>query len=379
MRRRITPLLLVSLFLLSVPVLGQSGDKAVNKYQKLDSRIRQILKQTGVVGVSVAIIDDYKLAWAKGFGLRQVGSRDSVTRETLFQAASLTKAVTAMAVMRKVQEGKLSLEEDVNQRLFSWKLPYPDSLKTNPITLKQLLSHTSGINAASYQPYCPQQESPGLLQVFHAWGQQTPSTLTPATPPGNFYSYSGINYAIIQQILSEAEKTDYATIIGQTVLEPLGMHSSTFERVLPSTAYPSVAYGHWNGKEKIDCNYYHSQPLAPGGLWSTPSDLARFLIEIQLSLRGRSNRVLSQENTSVMLQPVRQAPPPRQYALGFSLEKRGTGVLFFGHDGHNYGYVASMIASRDQGFGVVIMTNGENGWKAVNKIKKLVGRDYWGF
>jgi CubicO group peptidase (beta-lactamase class C family) len=180
-------------------------------------------------------------------------------------------------------------------------------------------------------------------------------------------------------MLSEAEQTDYSSVITQSILAPLGMSYSTFETLLPNTLYPAVAYGHWNGKEKIDCNYYHSQPLAPGGLWSTPSDLAKFLVEIQLSLLGKSNRVLSQANTSLMLKPVRQAAPPKQYALGFSLEKRGTGVVFFGHEGHNYGYISSMLASLEGGFGLVIMTNGENGWKAVNKIKKLVGRAYWGF
>jgi CubicO group peptidase (beta-lactamase class C family) len=141
MRQRGTLLLLFARIFLVIPSLAQPANEADSKYELLDAQIRQILKQTGVVGVSVAVIEHYKVAWAKGFGLKQVGSPDSITRETLFQAASITKAVTAMAAMRKVQEGKLALEEDVNQTLTAWKLPYQD--QENPITLKQLLSHTS--------------------------------------------------------------------------------------------------------------------------------------------------------------------------------------------------------------------------------------------
>ena len=151
------------------------------------------------------------------------------------------------------------------------------------------------------------------------------------------------------------------------------MTSSTFEARLPNAQYNSVSSGHLSKNKIIAHKYYNCVPTSAGGLWSTSTDIAKFLIEMQLSLNGQSNKIIDQSNSVLMVTPV------KGYGLGFSREVRGTGVKFFGHDGHNVGYVSSMLGSLENGFGVVILTNSENGWKAVNRIKKLVGREFWGF
>lgn len=378
MKKKVKFLFLFLQTLLAFPLLAQP-EKEVDKYESLNAEISRILKQTKVVGVSVAIIDNYKVTWAKGFGLKQIGSKDSITTETLFQAASITKAVTAMAVMRKVQEGKLSLEGDVNNQLISWKIPENNYTKQTAVTLQQLLSHTGGIANTPFPRYEPSDKIPTVQEALNGMPPATNTAVNVAYYPGKQFSYSAGGYAIIQQLLMDVEQKEYTQLMEEVIFEPLGMHHSTFEYQLPNQKFRSVASGHLQGNQVIESKYFVVHPLTFGGLWSTPTDLATFLIEIQLSLQGKSNRILAKEFTQTMLKPVQQTTPPNQYGLGFGLEKRGTGVLFFGHDGHNYGYISSMLASFDNGFGVVIMTNGENGWKAVNKIKKLVGRKYWGF
>jgi len=366
------------LILLSKGLFCQTTDKDAKNYSTLSSDILTILKDTKVVGVSVAIIDNYKVTWAQGFGLKEVGAKDSVTAETIFQAASITKSVVALAIMREFQDGKVSLNEDVNTYLQEWKIPTNEYTKKSSITLKQLLSHTSGISNTTFPSYDPDERIPTAVQALNGVSPARNEEVTVASYPGKMFAYSNSGYALVQQILTDTEKRGFEEIMYDKIFSQLEMTYSNFNYHLPNGKFKSVASGHLKGNEVIKCKYYVLQPMAFGSLWSTPTDLANFLIEIQLSLVGKSNKILNQENTRLMLKPVSNSSGG-QYSLGFEIEKRGTGVTFFGHDGHNYGYISSMLGSLEGGFGVVIMTNSENGWKAVNKIKKLVGRKYWGF
>jgi CubicO group peptidase (beta-lactamase class C family) len=345
-----------------------------DKFESLSNEIKKIVKDTKAVGVSVALIENYQVVWAKGFGTTESGTKDSVTTETLFQTASITKSITAMTVMKEVQEGVISLTEDINNQLTSWHIPPSEFIKQTPVNVKQLLSHTSGVSNKGFPAYEINEDLPTIIQALNG---EKPSKNDPVTVvwyPGKLFSYSPGGYSILELLLRDTENKEIGQIVESKIFEPLQMDNSTFEYHLPNQRFKSIASGHLQENKVIDQKYFILQPLSFGGLWSTPTDLAKFLIEMQLSLKGKSNKILNQENTALMLKPV-----IGQYGLGFSNEKRGNGVLFFGHDGHNYGYISSMIGSFDKGFGVVIMTNSENGWKAVNKIKKIVGRKFWGF
>lgn len=370
---------IIALIFFFIPFLtfSQINKKSDPRFDELSSEIIKILNKTKGVGVSVAIIENYEVIWAKGFGLTEIGTNDSVNEETLFQAASITKSIVALTTLKKVQNGNLALDEDVNEKLTSWRISY-EPMKEDPITLRHLLSHTSGISNFKYKPYCPNEAAPTNLQVLNGLFSEDNKPLRPSSfSPGKIYSYSNAGYGVIQQILVDIEGKDFSEIVRETVFNPMGLKNSTFDFQLLNQTYPSIALGHWNHKEKINCGYYHSQPITPGGLWSTPSDLAQVIIEIQLSLKDSSNLILTKENTQLLLSPSKASMG--KYGLGFSLQKLGTGVSFFGHDGHNYGYISSMLGSLDGGFGVIIMTNSEKGWKQVNRIKTIVGRKFWRF
>jgi CubicO group peptidase (beta-lactamase class C family) len=365
--------LTIGQFLILMPLHCQPTMEQ-DKFKSLSNEIKKIIKDTKTVGVSVALIDNYKIVWAKGFGITEVGTNDSVTTETLFQAASISKSITAMAVMRKVQEKSISLTENIDKQLTSWHIPDNNFTNKSPITVKQLLSHTAGVSNTQFPGYHTNEKLPTIVQALNGESPAQNEKVKITFSPGSLYSYSNCGYWILALLLEDVEKKKFEKIIEEEIFTPLNMKNSTFDNHLPNQEYKSIASGHLSQNNLIDQKYYIYQPSSSGGLWSTPIDIAKFLIEMELSSKGQSNQIINEENTKLMLKPVMG-----QYALGFTNEIRGTGVKFFGHDGHSIGFVSSMIGSLNDGFGLVIMTNSENGWKAVNKIKKLVGRKFWGF
>ena len=365
-------LLIIGQLIALTSLYGQSTIEH-GKFESLSDEIKKIIRDTKTVGVSVAIIDNYQVVWAKGFGVTEINTQDSVTHETLFQVASITKSITAMAVMKKIQDGSISLTDDVDKQLISWHIPDNNFAREFPVTVKGLLSHTAGVSSSQFPGYHQNEKLPTIVQALNGETPAQNERVKILSKPGSIFSYSNCGYWILAQLLEDVEKKQFEKIIQDDVLIPLEMTSTTFENRLPNERFKSVAFGHLSENKVIEQKYYIYEPTSAGGLWSTPNDIAKFLIEMQHSLNGQSNKIIDKKNSDLMITPV------QGYALGFSREVRGTGVNFFGHDGHNVGYISSMLASTDKGFGVVILTNSENGWKAINKIKKLVGRKFWGF
>jgi CubicO group peptidase (beta-lactamase class C family) len=365
-----TAQILVLTILFCEPTVGQ------DKFQSLELGIQKIVKDTKAVGVSVALINNYEVAWAKGFGVTETGTKDSITTQTIFQAASISKPVTALAIMKKVHEGKISLNENIDDQLTSWHIPKNNYTNSSAVTVKHLLSHTGGVaNSFYYIPgYKEEDRLPNIVECLKGMKPAQNDPVKIIAIPGTQFSYSNCGYWILEALLDDLEGKEFERIMTDEILLPIGMVSSTFESVPSSLQFKSIAAGHLDKNKFIEGKYYRVRPQSSGGLWSTPTDLAKFLILIQKSRKGDVNDFINKDYAILMTTPVMGS-----YGLGFTNEVRGTGVRFFGHDGHNMGYICSMIGSLDKGFGVVIMTNSENGWKAVNKIKKLVGRKFWGF
>jgi CubicO group peptidase (beta-lactamase class C family) len=367
------PLLTIALLSIQFAVFSQSQDA---KYKSFEEEVKKIVKQTDAIGVSVALIENYRIVWAKGFGITRAGTTDSVTGETLFQTASVTKAITAAVAMRDIQEGKFSFNENVNKWLSSWRVPENNYTKESPVTVQKCLSHTTGISHPGFMTVEPNEVPPTLVQALRGEAPAKNEPVTVNSQPGK-YKYIGAGDVILELLLTEIEKKEYSTVVQEKLLAPLQMNHSTFERFLPNEKFKSVAFNHIEGKV-IKNNYQYVYPLSFWGMWSTPTDLANFIIDLQLSLNGKSGKTLTERNAKTMVAPE-QLKGLNAYTNGFMLEKRGTGIVFFGHDGHNPGSISTMIASIDGHYGLVILTNSEDGWKAINKIKKLAGRTFWGF
>jgi len=155
------------------------------------------------------------------------------------------------------------------------------------------------------------------------------------------------------------------------VLDPVGMTNSTFEQPLPAEREKQSARAHNGSGHRMDAPWHVYPEMAPAGLWTTPTDLAKLLIEVQLTLLGKSGRVLTQKTMKEMVTPVGVGP----FAVGFTIEKMGEG-WYFGHDGANWGFRSDMLAHRVKGYGVVIMTNSDSGGALMREVRDRIARAY---
>jgi CubicO group peptidase (beta-lactamase class C family) len=327
----------------------------------------------GVPGVSIAIINEFAVASVEVYGVKDVARQEPVTPQTLFQAASISKSVTALAALKLVQTGRMNLDSNINQALTTWKLTENTFTRNAKVTLKRLLSHTGGTTVSGFRGYRYSENRPTLIQILNGTPPANSAPIVVDVVPGTLSRYSGGGYCVVQQSMMDVEQKAFPQILQETVLAPLAMQSSTFEQPLPSSRLAMAATGYNENGSPVPGNHHIYPELAAAGLWATPSDLAAFLVEIQKSLQGNSNGVLNREMVERMLTP----PLGDSYGLGFALTKT-RGEDYFGHGGANQGFRCTMLAHRTAGVGVVIMTNSENGGKLLGKIVDLTAeRGRW--
>lgn len=321
-------------------------------------------------GVSIAVINNGKIEWARGYGVLETGKNKPVTPETLFQAASISKPVTAMAVLRLVQEGKLNLDEDVNKKLVSWKVPENDFTKEQKVTLRGLLSHNASIAVGGFGGYSSDKQLPTLLQILDGIPPANSRPLRVDDVLNKKVRYSGGGYVVMQQLLADVTKKPFPEFMQETVFKKLGMTHSTFHQPLPKEFWDSAAVGHTLNWEKLKGNWNTYPEMTAAGLWTTPSDLARFTIEIQNSKMGKSNKVLSEKVTNEML-----TPQVGGRGLGFVLLGKG-GSARFVHGGTNDGYISAVDAYIGTGQGAVVMTNSDTSRQLLLEIMRSIAKEY---
>jgi CubicO group peptidase (beta-lactamase class C family) len=323
-----------------------------------------------VPGLSVAVIDDYQVAWARGYGVHEAGRPDKVTSETLFQAASISKPVTAAAVLRLVDQGRLDLDEDVNAYLTSWKMP-ANGLWQPRVTLRHLLCHGGGTTVHGFPGYRRDETLPSVRQVLDG----EPPANTPAIRvnalPGTQMRYSGGGTTIVQQLLVDITGTPFPDLMRDLVLDPLGMRDSGYEQPLPESRWGSTTSGH-RSRGGVVAGQWHIYPeMAAAGLWTTPADLARFAIEIQLARAGRSERLFSKTIVDQMLTPQ----VDEHIGIGFFLDGKDS-TLRFSHSGGNEGFRCLLLAYAERGQGAVVMTNSDDGWIMLDEIFRAIAIEY---
>lgn len=366
---------LVTLLLASSLVAGQAQAPAPlpPPAGPIDAaEIDALLKQFNVPGVGIAVIQDFKIHWARGYGRADAEAGTPVTADTLFQAASISKTVAAMTSMRAVQDGRFALDQDVNTILKSWKLPGGEFTKDRPVTPRGLMSHTSGTgDGFGFPGYALNAPLPTLVQILDGQSPSNRPQVRLERPPFTGFKYSGGAVTIQELALTEAMGKPLVELARDRVLTPIGMTDSTFEQPLPASCEMQAARAHSRTGARMGDPWHVYPEHAAAGLWTTPTDLAKFLIEVQQTLAGRSTRVLSRAMMLEMVTPVGVGP----YAVGFSVEKQGEG-WYFGHGGSNWGFQCAMTAHRLKGYGVVIMTNGDNGGALMQELRSRIQRAY---
>jgi CubicO group peptidase (beta-lactamase class C family) len=266
--------------------------------------IEERLRHHQAPGVSIAVIKNFKVEWAGGYGVRDAETREPVTTETLFQAGSISKPVAAMAALKKVEQGRLALDEDVNLKLVSWKLPENELTAKRKVTLANLLSHTAGLTVHGFPGYAADEPLPNVAQVLDGAAPANTAPVRVDLEPGTRFRYSGGGTTIAQLMLTDTERKPFPEIARETVLAPLGMTDSTYEQPLPPARARRAAAGHHADGRPVPGKFHVYPEMAAAGLWTTPTDLARFGIEVQLSLQGKSNRCSPRLPSSAWSRPT---------------------------------------------------------------------------
>ncbi|HEX8170254.1 MAG TPA: serine hydrolase domain-containing protein [Thermoanaerobaculia bacterium] len=347
-----------------VPIEGVSGPT-----------LEQRMKELGVAAISYAVVEDGRVVLAAARGLADIESGRRATTSTLFQAASISKPVTAMAVMDLVERGQLPLEAPVNSLLRTWKLPDNELTAKTPVTLRMLLSHSGGTTVHGFPGYATDQKLPTLIEILNGTPPANTTAIVVDLPPNTRQRYSGGGIEVVQQVLHDQFATPFPELMRRTVLAPLGMRRSTYEQPLPRARRDEAATAYRLGPTELRGKWHIYPENAAAGLWTTPAELAQTIIEMQDALAGRPTRVLSTDAAWHMLKrrfPPGDIPP---IGIGFFLEEHD-GVPYFSHGGYNEGFLSQLMATRDGRQGAVVMTNSDGGSILLWDLLAAIAREY---
>ena len=376
----------------SPAVAEQSGSRLLSDKVDLESRINRVerglllpvqiesvpdpamelaerMQHYQVPGVSVAVINNGAVEWARGYGVRELGSQKPVTPKTLFQAGSLSKPVAAMAALVLVRQGELELDENINDRLVSWKVPEGEFTREQKVSLRGLLSHTAGMTIHGFPGYGARDEIPSLLQVLDGIKPANTEPVRVDMTPNRQWRYSGGGYTVMQQLLIDVAGEPFPDLLEDAVLEPVGMRRSTYRQTLSDEFAMSAAAAHRYGR-KLKGKWHRYPEMAAAGLWSTPSDLALLALELQNAISGKSEKVLPASMANLMVTPVMQ-----NHGLGWEISGENQSSRFV-HSGINEGFEALLVAYAHTGQGAVVMTNGVGGIHLAHEIVRGIAREY---
>lgn len=330
-----------------------------------------------VPGVSLAVVDNFKIVYASGFGVTEFGGNTLVDTSTLFLAGSISKPVFATGVLQLVEQGKLSLDEDINTTLKSWRLPDSRFTQTEKVTLRRLLTHSAGLTVWGFPGYEMGTPIPTVPQVLDSAGPANTGPVRNDTFPGARWRYSGGGITIAQLMSTDVTGESFPTLMKRLVLDKAGMKHSTYENPLPRSRDPEAASGH----ERIDTpvpGRYHVYPeMAAAGLWTTAPDLARWAIALTRSYNGEKKSVLSPEMAGQMISRIVQVSPPNgtdYWGLGVTVAGQGDSISF-SHGGRDEGFVASVTMWPKLGRGLFVLTNGVSG-SLLNEISRAFADMY---
>ena len=330
------------------------------------SSLAERMVELGVPGVSIAVLVDGEIEWARGYGFADLESRRPVTTNTLFQAGSISKPVAALAALQLVQEGLVALDANVNDYLTSWRVPANEFTAEAPVTLGGLLTHRAGLSVSGFPGYGPDEMVPDALGVLDGRGNTGPVRVV--RRPGERWQYSGGGYTVMQQLIADVRGAPFPDVMRRHVLDPIGMARSTFEQPIPPDRQDDVAIGYRPDGTPVPGGWHTLPEQAAAGLWTTPSELALFACEVQRARGGESTRVLNEALAREML-----TPDEDNWGLGPGISEDGER---FRHGGSNPGFRSTFAAYINGDDGVFVMTNSDAGSGLAHEIAITVAEAY---
>lgn len=340
----------------SNPAAVESGLRLAVSFEGEDSTytVGERMRHHGVPGLSFTLIDAGEIAWSRGYGVKRRGGSDPVEPTTLFQAASVSKALVAAATLRMRDAGLLELDADVESYLGDYDLPAGEQGPTNPVTLRRLLSHTAGITPGGFRGYARGAPRPTDLQVVQGTGPANSPGVRVEMPPGERVAYSGGGYTLVEMAVQEVTDRPFTELMERWILSPAGMENSTFAQPLAEGLEDRAARGHRADGSVVPGGWRVHPEQASAGLWSTSLDLARFAVALRRAYLGQGD-LLEGASAREMLSEVKDGH-------GIAVVLRGEGTArAFSHAGGNEGYRAYLILHLDSGDGAAFMTNSDRG------------------
>src|SRR5688572_8649129 len=351
---------------------GLAGMIRVEGEDEVKWTIEERMAHYKVPGLSIAVVKDYQLDWAKGYGEADVSEHRKVTEETVFQAASISKSLNAVGLLKLAQDGKIDLSSDINNYLTAWKFPYDDASKGKKISVANLLSHTAGLSVHGFRGYGSYEPIPTVVDIMDGKSPANSDAIRSMFEPGLRVQYSGGGTTISQLIVTDITHTPYDVFMSTNVLTPLSMDNSFFTQPPPQSKRSVLATAYHGDGSEVKGKFHVYPEQAAAGLWTNPTDLSKYIIETQLSMEGKSAKVLNQSFTNTRLTPYLE-----QAGLGIFIRKIGNND-YFEHGGANEGFRCIYMGSMKGGNGIVVMVNSDNGLilqEVVNSVFSVYGWD----
>ncbi len=326
-----------------------------------------------ISGISIAVINNGEIEWARGFGDKDVSTKEPVTQNTLFQAASISKVLTAIAFMKLKEKNEINLDADVNLYLKSWKVPLNKGWQPK-VTLRQLLSHTAGMTVSGFGGYSIHEARPTTIQILNGVYPANSLPVKVNIFPGTHARYSGGGFIVAQLILEDKFKKPFYRVMDSLVLSPLDLKSSTFEQPISKSKLPFAATGYILDYQPINGRCDIHPEMAAAGLWTNPLELAKIIIEIQKAVKGKSD-FISAKSVNEML--TKQNTDATGIGIGFWFYQDSKGdSLLFTHAGGNDGFQSLFFGYRNLGKGVVVMINSSNDYELMYEVIRSVASEY---
>ncbi|MCA1041190.1 beta-lactamase family protein [Bacillus infantis] len=329
--------------------------------------IKERMNYYQVKGLSLVLIEDGQMSTEELHGLRKAGTTNSVQGDSIFNACSMSKFLTGILVMVLAGRGALDLDEDINLRLKSWKVPNNRLTANNKVTLRQLLSHHSGVvdPDGSFPELNLKDEVPSIVELLEGKTAYCMGPIEAAYEPGSEFHYSDAGYCIVQLLIEDVTGRSFEDLANELIFKPLKMENSSFPRLISGENY---ACGHDKKGQVIEGNYSIYPYPAASGLWTTPAELAGLVIELMNAINGKSKIGLSAEEAKEIIQQQGK-------------DWAGLGVFLDGSDkeleisslGWGAGFQCMMAAYPYKGAGVVIMMNTD---LEVHQMKGIIGEIY---
>lgn len=304
-RFKIKPLILYVLALLFILGCNPEADisialkkeNSINGLAKNDSTrysVEDAMKRYGLHGLSVAVFENYKIVWTETWGIRDVESGEPINDSTAYSTASIAKPVTATLFAILEERGLINLSDPVSKYLKRWELPVSEFTTSTDITFEHLLSHTAGTSQHGFEDYYEGDTIPTLVQSLRGKLQKRyDSEIEIQWKPGTHWGYSGGGYVIAQMAVEDSLGRSLTDLAEEYLFRPLGFKHTTLRQPNEVGFLTNIAKAHDEDGKMVRTGIPITPQIAASGLWSTPSDLAVFIIEIQNALQNKNNTVIS--------------------------------------------------------------------------------------